>query len=277
MEKMKKAVFWLLIASIGCIVLGAIFGFIAIGTDASSGSNVTTKSILIAIVLVVTIVEVISTIIALLSTRKNEIKTSILSIGRNSNVETLAVLTAFFLSVLGLCSQNPINGTMMGILITTFLVALFASSLIVNTLKGFRKDKENYGYCQIVSFIAFGALILFGIVALISCIQLNSNTAVPGLLSAFALLFVVADALSFLSLAFLSRIAVKTAPKVTMADADAAVLTGMNETLQEIKKAQNNSTTSNNGNFDKLREYKKLLDEGVITQEDYDAKKKELL
>lgn len=35
--------------------------------------------------------------------------------------------------------------------------------------------------------------------------------------------------------------------------------------------------SSNNDNFTKLREYKQLLDDGIITQEEFEAKKKELL
>lgn len=45
-----------------------------------------------------------------------------------------------------------------------------------------------------------------------------------------------------------------------------------------VNKAANTETNSSNiDNIAKLREYKQLLDDGIITQEEFDAKKKELL
>ena len=40
---------------------------------------------------------------------------------------------------------------------------------------------------------------------------------------------------------------------------------------------ETNSTINNTANPDELRKYKALLDDGIITQEEFEAKKKELL
>ncbi|WP_081460877.1 SHOCT domain-containing protein [Fructobacillus fructosus] len=40
---------------------------------------------------------------------------------------------------------------------------------------------------------------------------------------------------------------------------------------------ENNSSSSKSNNLSDLRELKSLLDEGIITQEEFDLKKKEIL
>ena len=49
--------------------------------------------------------------------------------------------------------------------------------------------------------------------------------------------------------------------------------------LSSNKKLSNTDTKSNStdSNVNDLREFKKLLDEGVITEEEFEAKKKQLL
>lgn len=276
MENIGKKVAWIVIASMACIVAGAIFGIIAVANV--EGADQTLKTVLMSLVGIVAIVSLISAIISLVGTRKGQVKTAVLASGRNSSIQSLAVIMAFVMAMIGLCNQNPMNQGMLAFVVITFVIAIFTSGLILKSLKGFRKDKENYTYTCTVAFIATGALLLFGVAALIGCLQIPpaGTKHVVGYLSAFALLFVLSDVLSFLSLAVLSKIAIKYAPKTTAADADAEVFNDITKSLNEIKEGQASAKPAQD-NVSKLREYKKLLDEGVITQEEFEKKKKELL
>ena len=46
---------------------------------------------------------------------------------------------------------------------------------------------------------------------------------------------------------------------------------------QRAKKAAKQKELAEKKNIEKLKEYKKLLDDGLITQEEYDKKKQQLL
>lgn len=71
--------------------------------------------------------------------------------------------------------------------------------------------------------------------------------------------------------------------KVDYIDGSSKIITA-NENSEEynvlISRVTNNTANeeiNSSNNFDKIREYKKLLDEGIITSEEFEAKKKELL
>lgn len=49
------------------------------------------------------------------------------------------------------------------------------------------------------------------------------------------------------------------------------------EKAQELKKQNNNVNISSISNADEIRKYKQLYDDGIITQEEFEKKKKELL
>ena len=51
----------------------------------------------------------------------------------------------------------------------------------------------------------------------------------------------------------------------------------LEEKRKEMKRARQSGTTANISNADELKKYKELLDAGVISQEEFDAKKKQLL
>ena len=44
-----------------------------------------------------------------------------------------------------------------------------------------------------------------------------------------------------------------------------------------LNSKKNNKTVNEQDDLEKLKEYKKLLDDGIITQEDYEEKKKQIL
>ena len=46
---------------------------------------------------------------------------------------------------------------------------------------------------------------------------------------------------------------------------------------QHSEKQNNIQTNTTTSNADELKKYKELLDEGIISQEEFDAKKKQLL
>lgn len=56
-------------------------------------------------------------------------------------------------------------------------------------------------------------------------------------------------------------------------------VSSLERAVKEIEELKNNNTTSNNSvsEVDEIRKYKELLDDGIITQEEFDLKKKQLL
>lgn len=269
MENTCKKISWFNISSLASILLGMIFGIVAI-TSLPSEVSQQTRYVFIGVLVIVTIVSLISGLITFFGMRKGQVKTSVLGMGRNSSIQLIGPFTAFVMGMIGLNNQSSVNHGMVTFLSVTFVIMLFATGLCINSLRGYRKDKETYNYTYIVSFIAAVAILVFAVAAMIGQFQLpSSDTHYVGYLIAFSLLFSLSDLLCFIGLGILSFVATKKAPKVTMADADAATLDKIVDRLDNKPQEMDNVT--------KLREYKKLLDEGVITQEEFDAKKKELL
>lgn len=103
-------------------------------------------------------------------------------------------------------------------------------------------------------------------------------TIVSGILAFFITLvtciIVSALLLSPIWVPILIVLLVRRKKKKKAAEADASETTESNatESTDASESAKNNPTTA-----DELLKYKELLDAGVITQEEFDAKKKELL
>jgi len=275
MDKICKKISWVNIASLVAILLGMIFGILAI--NSLNGADSEVKYILIGVLVIVTVISLISGIISFFGMRKGEPKTAVLGMGRNSLIQLVGPITSFILGMMGLTSQEHVNNGMITFLAITFIIAAFTTSLIIKSMKGYRKDKETYNYTMVVSFIASAALLLFMIVSLIGQTQLKGlgSSSTTGLLIVFCIMFCLSDILCYVGLGILTFYASKEAPTKTAADADARIL---DETLSEVKKINANKTSdSTMDNIAKLREYKKLLDEGIITEEDFEKKKQELL
>lgn len=279
MEKTCKRVSWISIVSIVVIVVGTIFGVLA---SLEFKDDDFLKYGLMSVAILLGIVLTISNVVSFISMRQGNVKSSILSLGKHTKIQGIAPFAIFIFGIIGVVNSpsesGDVNYGAIVFLIVTFVLVLFVFGFNANGLKAYRKDKETYLYIAITSFLTVLALIVFMIGAGVAMagVPAAEGSHVVGYLETFAILFTVADTLAFLSLGIACVIGKKYAPKLTMADADAKKLDDISESINKLAQG---GVQSNGGksNVEQLREYKKLLDEGIITKEEFENKKKELL
>lgn len=286
MENACKKVSWLNIVSIVVIVAGALFGVLAsLEVDKSGDASLSVyKWLLMGVSILLAIILTISCVISFISMRQGNVKSVILALGKNTKFQSLAPFATMVLAVVGLVNlaqQGQEVGGSMVFVIVSYAVVVFAFGFNSNSLKAYRKDKETYSYTAITSFISVIALLVFAIGASIAMVNIPAveGSHLVGYLETFAILFTAADLLAYLMLGIVAIIAKKYAPKLTISDADASKLDDINNSIDKLAAAAQNNASSTKpvDNVTKLREYKKLLDEGIITKEEFEAKKKELL
>ena len=284
MLKSSKRFSWVILLTLVIDAVGVVFGILAANEIGNISNNDFVRYLLMGISIVIAIVMAISTIVAFVAMRSGEVKSAILALGKHTKIQLLAPLTCLGLGIYGLVEPatrgGQINYAFMMILVISYVVVLFVSGFNTRGLKAFRKDKESYGYISITSFIIVGALIFFCIVAAIAMTKiqpLSGHQNVVGYLEAFAILFSVGDIVAFFCLGVMAQIVKKYAPKVTMADADASKLDEINEGIKNLNTNAPKAAKKEVDPTEEIRKYKKLLDDGIITKEEFDAKKKEIL
>ena len=282
MEKKFKNIAWFSLASLACVAFATLFGMLAITSIKDEGLK-TLKTYLTIVILIAALVLVITNIMSFISLRNGEVKSTILSVAKQSRIQNIGPLLALVLSVLGIVvpavmdDKDP-NRTLIILVVVTYALATFATAFNGRGLKAYRKDKETFSYIYVSSFITAVGLILFAIVSLICMVKIPKleGTHLVGYTIACSLFFILADVVSYVCLGIVTLYAQKMAPKLTLADADAKKLDDLNKNVEKLvnKDTKENHETDN---IAKLREYKQLLDDGVITQEEFNQKKKELL
>ena len=297
MTKASKRFSWFVMLSLLVDAAGVVFGILAaLEFDKVTNGNEIPKYLMMGATIIIGIVLLISTIVAFVAMRGGEVKSAILALGKHTKIQLLAPLTCLILGIIGilqpLFNNNPngVNLPLLMILIVAYVTVLFVSGFNARGLKAFRKDKESYGYISVTSFIIVGALIAYSVIAVIAMTKIPSQESsnLVGYLEVFAVLFSIGDAIAFLSLGIMAQIVKKYAPKVTMADADAAKLDDLGRSIDnlsskiaagETKSAPQKEAVkpAEKDPVAEIRKYKQLLDEGIITQEEFNKKKKELL
>ena len=303
----KKAS-WLNIVSIIVIVVGAVFGILsAVEFGKYTDGTSFLKWVLLVFSIALVIMLTISCVVSFKTMRDGNVKSSILALGKNAKFQATAPFASLVMALIGLISayvEAYNNGLdtdgysgLIVFVIVAYIVTIFTFGFNSNSIKAFRKDKETYDYTAITSFICAASLIVFCVAAVIGMTKIPpvENNHAIGFLEAFIILYSAADLLAYVTLGVAAIIGKKYAPKLSMADADAAKLDDLAKSINQINE---NLTKSNGGatparpaaaptqaptkaapmdNVAKLREYKKLMDEGVITKEEFEKKKKELL
>lgn len=298
MTKASKRFSWFVMLSLLIDAAGVVFGILAaLEFDKVTNGNEIPKYLMMGATIIIGIVLLISTIVAFAAMRGGEVKSAILALGKHTKIQLLAPLTCLILGIIGILQPlfnnkpNEVNLLLLMILIVAYVIVLFVSGFNARGLKAFRKDKESYGYISVTSFIIVGALIAYSVIAVIAMTKIPSQESsnLVGYLEVFAVLFSVGDAIAFLSLGIMAQIVKKYAPKVTMADADAAKLDDLGRSIDNLsnKIAANDTKgaapqkeaakAAEKDPVTEIRRYKQLLDEGIITQEEFNKKKKELL
>lgn len=282
MEKTCKKISWLVFVSAIMVVVGTIFGILAgveAGKIGSGDGYVVAKYAIIAVALIAGIVAIITGVITFFSVRKGNVKNAIVATGRDSTVQGIGPLACFILAIIGCVNSgksfNDIGGLLIFVIVA-YVIVLFVTGMLLKGLRGFRKDKENYSYIKIISILSVVFLVIFMVATMITMFKVPSagETYLVGFIEVFAILFVVSNIIAYIALAIVAGVAEKNAPKTTVADADAETLHKMASDISDMKNAKSVGQVDN---VAKLREYKKLMDEGVITKEEFEAKKKELL
>jgi len=283
MDKICKKLSWIVLVSVFISLVGVIFGILA-GVEAGKVSDgdggAVAKYAIIAVALIAGLVSIITGIITYFSSRKEQVKSVVVAMGRNSTVQGIGPLACFILACVG-CGYsgktfNEIGGLVVFIVVS-YIAVLFVTGLLVRGLKGFRKDKENYSFLKVVSILSGAFLLIFLIATMLTMFKVPSaaETNLVPFIETFAILFVIANIIAYVVLAILAGFAEKYAPKTTIADADAAKLDQIANDIGDIKKGQ--TVQDDTEKIAKIREYKKLMDEGIITKEEFETKKKELL
>ena len=289
MEEKLKKIAWINVAALGFVVIGAIFGVLAaFDLEKVTGSS-NLKYIILATVIVIAIILLVTGTMSFLSARNGNVKSSILATGKYSSIQNLGPTACFILALVGLIvraneTDTDVNKGALFFLIGSFVIVLFALGFSTRGLKAYRKDKETFTFISFSSFFAVIALLVFGIGSVVAMLKIpgieNSNAI--GFLEVFAVMFTLADLLSYLCLGLMTLFAQKYAPKVTMADADSKAIYDLNENVNKLasnieKKNEEEAKPQEKDKFEQIREYKKLLDEGIISEEEFEEKKKELL
>lgn len=289
LTKASKRFSWFILLSLVVDAFGVVFGIMAaLEFPKITSGNEVPKYAMLGATIIIGIVLMISTLVAFFSMRNGEVKSAILALGKHTKIQLLAPLTCLVLGIIGIMQETERDLGLLTTLIVAYVIVLFVSGFNSRGLKAFRKDKESYGYISTTSFIIVAALIVYCIIATISMTKIpaQTETHIIGYLEAFAILFTVGDAIAFLSLGIMAQIVRKYAPKTTMADADAAKLDELGKSIDKLSEkissdtpkapAKATSTPANDPTIE-LRKYKALLDDGIITQEEFNKKKKELL
>ncbi len=289
MEKMFKNIAWIIIASIVCVALATLFGVLCgidIGKLGEGAKNF--KTIILITVLISGLVLIITSVTSFFTVREGGVKTTILAIGKYSRIQNIGPIVALGLAIAGMVINNEklkeagseTSSTGMIVLIVFFAASIGSTSFCGRGLKAYRKDKESFMYIAVSSFFVSIFMLAFLIVAcfyMSKIGKLQEAGHAVGYAQAYSIFIVLADILSYFTLGLAAYFAHKYAPKVTMADADSKVLDDINVNISKLANNEKTNSKEEKDNVAKLREYKKQLDDGVITQEDFELKKKELL
>ncbi len=285
MEKISKRLSYLNLLSVIFVTIGTIFGIL---TAVELGNNVKdgaiSRTIVLIVVLVAALALLITGITGFFTSRKGDVKTTLIATGRHSSIQGIAPLTAGILAIVGLSvsaseSGKPVNTTLIIFIVVSYVLYLFVTSLNNRGISAFRKDKGTYTYIAVTSYISVVTLLVFAIVSSIGMFNIPGieGTHIVGFAEVFVIMFIMSALITHLNLALLATFAEKYAPKVTMADADSADLNKIADNVTKLVNNINTTPSKPSNNIEKIREYKALLDEGIITKEEFEAKKKELL
>ena len=282
MDKLTKAcktISWFILISVAITLVAMVFGILGAKELQTETDNEFLKYLMIGIVSVTGIAMAISTIIAFTSLRGGDVKSALLALAKHSRVQFLAPTVGLFFGIVGCCQQAEPDGAFITALIICYIVLVFVTGLNKNGLTGYRKDKETYSYIATTSFIVCVIFIIYLIMNGIAMSRIGGtgNSHFVGYSITFIILFTLGDLVSFLLLGILTLFVKKYAPKTTMADADAKKLDDISEGIKEIKTAAVAPAAPTYDTADELRKYKALYDEGVITKEEFEKKKADLL
>ena len=241
----------------------------------------TLKYVMLAVVIIIAFVLALSSLVSFLSMRKGNIKSAILAIGKYTKIQNLAPFTSAVLALIGLFlgakkQGVDVNKGAIVFIVVTYFASIFTTAFSAKGLKAYRKDQESFSYISISSFIVVIALLLFGVGAAVAMSKIPGieGSHVVGYLEVFSIAFTLTDLLSYLALGISARYAEKYAPKTTIADADSNILSNINSKLDNISSEKPQMKVDP---VEELRRYKALLDEGVITPEEFEDKKKQIL
>lgn len=281
MDKKFKIVAILPLVAMAMVAVGALFGGLAAWDVSQAIGDDGFFYTFLTIIIIASAILIFSNLMAFFGVRKGRVKTALLGLGRSSILQFIGPGVALVLALIGLNKQSAAPGFTVFV-VATFVIALIATGMNMRSLKAFRKDKENYSYATVIAFISAGTLFLFLIAALIGAFQIGANPEIGhavGFGITFSVLFVLADIVSYVALGILCKMSENAAPETTLQDAST-------DDLKKVLKeslAESNGTSvrpnhvSTEDKVKELREFKKLLDEGIITQAEFDQKKKELL
>lgn len=242
---------------------------------------------------------IISIIFALVGAIKRTKSMYIIGSGVSLAVGTGAIVTVFVVTCVA-CAANKTNGYLVALLVATFILAGIISLLLIiaSLVTGGRK-KASYAFLGATSVIC---LLLFGTFTVVTALVYKVNDPIQRTAMTYALTNNIAFIVLLISLVILSFIRhpeneiedeipsptiIIANPEVTEATKkyldDAAKAQGYIEEEKKIESlADANPTSATNDStqtdsLEELRKYKKMLDEGLITEQDYEKKKAEIL
>ena len=242
---------------------------------------------------------IISIIFALVGAIKRTKSMYIIGSGVSLAVGTGAIVTIFVVTCVA-CAANKTNGYLVALLVATFILAGIISLLLIiaSLVTGGRK-KASYAFLGATSVIC---LLLFGTFTVVTALVYKVNDPIQRTAMTYALTNNIAFIVLLISLVILSFIRhpeneiedeipsptiIIANPEVTEATKkyldDAAKAQGYIEEEKKIESlADANPTSATNDStqtdsLEELRKYKKMLDEGLITEQDYEKKKAEIL
>lgn len=283
MENICKKLSWINLLTIVLVILATVFGCLAGDEVERAGADSGLRSVLIVISLVAGIILLISSIVSFFTMRSGDAKSSIIALGKHTRIQFVAPLVIYILGAIGLAnrslSEGPVSGSFI-FLTVSFITLLFTYGFNSGGLRSFRKDKSSFSYLAITTFICIGALILFTIASSLAMKDIPAfaeGNHFVGYVITFAVLFMVADLVCYVLLASIAITAKRYAPSKTLGDVDANYIENINSASARFGTGYSHQANVERDNISVLREYKKLLDEGVITKEEFEKKKKELL
>ena len=247
---------------------------------------------------------IISIIFALVGAIRRTKSMYIIGSGVSLAVGTGAIVTIFVVTCVA-CAANKTNGYLVALLVATFILAGIISLLLIiaSLVTGGRK-KASYAFLGATSIIC---LLIFGTFTVVTALVFaaQADDSIQRTAMTYALTNNIAFIVLLLSLVILSFLKhpeneiedeipsptiIIANPQVTEATKkyldDAAKAQGYVEEEKKIEapaeadpapaeKATSDSTQTDS--LEELRKYKKMLDEGLITEQDYEKKKAEIL